>query len=214
MRVFDYSFLKNGLLSANFINITNKISELKTFESFHKEDFPDIFIKLESVAKVQSVKRSNEIEGIITSEERINEIANQSSAPLNHDEMEIAGYRDALNAVHERFSTLDARAFDLLELHKMLLFYTPQGGGIYKSSDNVIMEIDSQKDRDVRFTPTSTSKTAEAMEQLTLAYLDARNNVNINQRLPTMKQLDNLLKDGTRITTPIFHLLKISSPHF
>ena len=34
------------------------------------------------------------------SDERIAAIVNQNSAPLNHNEAEIAGYRDALNEVH------------------------------------------------------------------------------------------------------------------
>ena len=35
-------------------------------------------------------------EGIVTSDERIAAIVNQNSAPLDHNEAEIAGYRDAL----------------------------------------------------------------------------------------------------------------------
>ena len=53
-----------------------------------------IFTELEAVAKVQSSKSSNAIEGIVTSDERIAAIVNQNSAPLNHNEAEIAGYRD------------------------------------------------------------------------------------------------------------------------
>ena len=37
---------------------------------------------------MQSVKNSNEIEGIVTTDERINEIVNGNSALLNHSEQE------------------------------------------------------------------------------------------------------------------------------
>ena len=56
-------------------------------------------------------------------------------------------------------------------------------GGQYKTDDNVILEIDADGKRKVRFRPTPANETPEAMEQLTLAYLDARSDANINQLL-------------------------------
>lgn len=82
------------------MNITASIASLKTMASVRKEEHICVFTELEAIAKVQSVKSSNAIEGIVTSDERIAEIVNQNSAPLNHNEAEIAGYRDALNEIH------------------------------------------------------------------------------------------------------------------
>ena len=56
-------------------------------------------------------------------------------------------------------------------------------GGQYKTDDNVIMEIDADGNRRVRFRPTSASETPAAMEQLELAYLAARDDANVNQLL-------------------------------
>ena len=81
MRKFDYSFLKMGLMPANLINLTSNISSLKTMASVRKDEYAQIFTVLEAVAKVQSIKSSNEIEGIVTSDERIHAIVNQNSAP-------------------------------------------------------------------------------------------------------------------------------------
>lgn len=64
-----------------------------------------------------------------------------------------------------------------------MLSYSPISGGQYKQSDNVIMEVDSSGARKVRFAPMPAKETTEAMGQLVLAYLDARNNYNINQLL-------------------------------
>ena len=100
MRKYDYSFLKNIALPADFLSLASIIYALKNEEEHKKNEFPDIFTNLEKIAIVQSVKGSNAIEGIITSDKRIEEIVNQNSAPLNHDEEEIAGYRDALNLIH------------------------------------------------------------------------------------------------------------------
>jgi Fic family protein len=182
VKFFDYSFLEYGMLPAGFVNTLAAIAELRERENERKDDFIEIFSKLESIAKVQSVKGSNEIEGIITSEQRINEIVNQNSAPLNHNEAEIAGYRDALALLHDNYTTLDIRERDILSLHDIMLSYSPVTGGAYKESDNVIMETIGGMRR-VRFEPVPASETAEAMEQLVLAYMDARSNYNINQLL-------------------------------
>ena len=91
MRKFDYSFLNNGMLPANLVNLTSNIAALKTMAGVRKEEYTQIFTELEAVAKVQSIKSSNAIEGIVTSDERIAAIVNQNSAPLNHNEAEIAG---------------------------------------------------------------------------------------------------------------------------
>jgi len=184
MRKLDYSFLNNGLLPAKLINITTTIYSLKTMAGIRKEEYVKIFTELEKIAKVQSVKSSNAIEGIVTSDERIKEIVNQSSEPLNHNESEIAGYRDALNEIHIGYENIDFRENDILRLHEMLMSYSGyEFGGKYKSDDNVILEVDEQGNRKVRFRPTSAKETPKAMEQLVLAYMDARNDSNINQLL-------------------------------
>jgi len=184
VRVFDYSFLSNGTLPAGLVNTVAAISVLKTREYDLQSKYGDVFTRLESIAKVQSVKNSNEIEGIVTSEKRVNEIVNRNSEPLDHNEAEIAGYRDALNLVHSENEFLDIRERDILRLQEIMLSYSPaDGGGKYKQTDNVIMEIDAYGARRVRFSPTPASETAAAMEQLILAYLDAASNYNINRLL-------------------------------
>lgn len=184
MRKFDYSFLNNGLLPAKLINLTTTIYSLKTMAGIRKEEYVKIFTELEKIAKVQSVKSSNAIEGIVTSDERIKEIVNQSSEPLNHNESEIAGYRDALNEIHIGYENIDFRENDILRLHEMLMSYSGyEFAGKYKSDDNVILEVDEQGNRKVRFRPTSAKETPKAMEQLILAYMDARSDSNINQLL-------------------------------
>ena len=55
--------------------------------------------------------------------------------------------------------------------------------GKYKTEDNLIMEIDERGRRRVRFTPVSAADTGEAMQQLVLAYMDARDNPKINKLL-------------------------------
>lgn len=184
MRKFDYSFLETKNIPGSMINILTSIYSMKTSNQIRKNDYKTIYTELEKIAIVQSVKGSNAIEGIITSDERINQIINQNSAPLNHDEKEIAGYRDALNLIHKGYDNLDINETTITDLHRILLNTSkPDVAGSYKKNDNVIIEIDSNGLRKVRFSPTPANEVNETMTQLILAYIDARDNSQVNQLL-------------------------------
>jgi len=160
MRKFDYSFLNNGLLPANLLNLTSSIYSLKTMAEPEKTTMLGYLQNLKQLRKYSRSKSSNAIEGIVTSDERIAEIVNRSSAPLNQNEAEIVGYRDALNAVHTGYEHLDLRESDVLRLHEMMMSFTDyEFGGKYKTDDNVIMEIDADSNRKVRFRPTPAAET-------------------------------------------------------
>ena len=184
MHHFDYTFLDNGLLPVPLFNLTADIYSLRAMSWTRERQFETVFTELAAIARVQSVKSSNAIEGIITTDERINAIVNENSAPLDHNEQEIAGYRDALTAVHTDYEHMDFRQSDILRLHALMLNYAGDSfAGKYKESDNNIIEIDSSGRRKVRFHPTSAAETPDQMEQLILAYQEARDNPNINQML-------------------------------
>ena len=184
MHIFDYSFLDNGLLPTGIVNLTSTISAFKAISDERRGSNQKIYTELESIARVQSVKSSNAIEGIVTTDARIKEIVNGNSAPLNHNEMEIAGYRDALDVIHSSHVELPFNENTILRLHEMMMNVAGYPyGGKYKTEDNLIMEIDANGRRSVRFRPVSAQDTKDAMEQLVLAYMDARANSNINQLL-------------------------------
>lgn len=166
MRKFDYSFLNNGFLPASLVNLTSSIAALRTMAGVRREEYLRVFSELEAVAKIQSVKSSNAIEGIVTSDSRIAEIVNQNSAPLNHSEREIAGYRDALNEIHLNYDYIDFRESDILHLHEIMMSMAGyEFAGRYKTSDNYILEEDAQGNRRIRFRPTPAAETKQAMEQ-------------------------------------------------
>lgn len=172
------------MVPTSLVSLVSGITELKTIANMCKSDYTQIFTKLEAVAKIQSIKYSNAIEGITASDKRIVEIVNQNSAPLNHNEAEIAGYRDALNEIHLDYKNIHFRKSDILRLHKMMMNYAGyEYGGQYKTDDNVIIEIDADGNHRVRFRPIPASETSKAMEQLELAYMVARSDANINQLL-------------------------------
>ncbi len=181
MHKFDYSFLKNDLLPAKLINLTSGISSLKTMAGVRLEEHKKIFTELEKIAKIQSVKSSNAIEGIITSDERIKAIVQGNSEPKNHSEAEIMGYKEALDLVHTGYEHIDVTTDNILALHRVMM--SPSAApdaGEYKTNDNIIVEVDNEGNRRVRFRPTPAAETAKAMEQLEFAYLEARGDSEIN----------------------------------
>lgn len=184
MHRFDYSFLEGGLLPTAVVNFIADIYTLRASARVRQEQYPEVFTALESVARVQSVKSSNALEGIVTTDQRLRSILNGSSAPQNPNELEIAGYRDALAQIHQQHDSLDISKADLLRLHALMLH--PAGyatAGKYKSADNYLLEVDPTGRRRVRFRPISAAATPDAMEQLILAYREARDNPHLNQLL-------------------------------
>ena len=180
MHIFDYSFLEDGLLPAELVNLTSTISALNAIYDERRGKNKTVYTELEKIARIQSVKGSNAIEGIITTDARIKEIVEKNSAPLNHTEMEIAGYRNALDEIHANYDQMVVNEQTILHLHEVM---TENEAGRYKAEDNIIAEMDEYGRRRLRFTPVPAAQTQEAMEQLILAYIDARDNARINKLL-------------------------------
>ncbi|MGN0354356.1 MAG: Fic family protein [Muricoprocola sp.] len=184
MHIFDYSFLDNGLLPTDIVSLTSSISAFKALADERKEKNQKVYTELEKIARIQSIKSSNAIEGIITTDSRIKEIVNGNSAPLNHNEAEIAGYRDALDTIHTHYAALTVNENTILHIHQLIYSISDyKHGGEYKKEDNLIMEIDSFGKRHVRFKPVPADETKDAMEQMIFAYMEARDNPDINQLL-------------------------------
>ncbi len=184
MHIFNYDFLQDMLLPAQLVNMATSIATLKTLAARRKQENKKIFQSLETIAKIDSVKASNAMEGIVTTDARLNDIVNGNSAPLNHTEAEIAGYRDVLNEIHTNWQVHDFSESDIQLFHaQMMRLANPAANGEYKTEDNIIAERLPDGRRIVRFTPVSAAETADAMQQLTLAYKEARDNVAINRLL-------------------------------
>ena len=184
MRKFDYSFLANASVPANVASYLFAIERNKTNSDIFKTNYPKVFENLVKIAKVQSVKASNAIEGIVATDKRIKSIVNKETEPLNHDEREIAGYRDALERIHNDYQVLDIDLSQMLLLHRILLGHTqsPNRGNL-KREDNVITEERTDGTRIIRYVPVSAAETPSSMEQMLLAFYDARQNSNINPLL-------------------------------
>ena len=183
MHLFDYSFLRKQTVPADLMSRVAKIADYSVREEARKKEFPEVFIGLESISRLQSVKGSNAIEGILTTDKRIGEIVSKKSAPLNHDEEEIAGYRDALDLIHNNHRNMRIDEATILDLHRIMLSHSSEEGGVYKEEDNVIMGVDRIGRRYVHYEPVPAAETEDSMEQMLLAYADAHSDSGINDLL-------------------------------
>ena len=174
MRDFDYIVSPAKLLIPEIVQMVSSIHEHKGKQELFLEANVDELKTLLEVALIQSTGASNRIEGIFTSDKRLEELVSQKAEPRNRSEQEIAGYREVLSTIHEGYEYITPRPNIILQLHRDLYSYS-QGtaGGSYKNSDNVIAETDAEGHQKARFIPVPAFQTAEAMEELCTRFLEA-----------------------------------------
>lgn len=167
MRHFNYANLVNRTWDNGIANFLSQIHEFKGKQAFYMQQRPMEMERLVELAKVQSTEASNSIEGIRTTETRLRQLMEERTVPRNRDEKEIAGYRDALNIVHENFEYIPLTPNYILQLHKILLSHTDSGfGGSFKNVQNYISATDESGRRFTLFTPVAPYETPEAMQEI------------------------------------------------
>lgn len=174
MRNFDYTKTPEKLLTPEIIQMVTSIHEHKGKQELFLEANIDELKTLLDVALIQSTGASNRIEGIFTSDKRLEELVTQKSEPRNRSEQEITGYREVLATIHESYEYIIPRSNIILQLHRDLYSYS-QGatGGSYKNSDNIIAETNTEGQQKTRFVPVPAFQTPDAMDELCTAFLGA-----------------------------------------
>ena len=182
MRKFDYSFLEKKV-PARLLNLTAIVFDIKGKESVRINNNPNLFKKLKKKAIRDSIKGSNAIENIHTTEKRIDEIASGDNEAFTHPEKEIIGYRNVLNDIHTYHERIIFDKTTLLSLHKQLLDVAEiDNRGRFKKEPNIISEKRNGKSH-VVFVPTAPKDVEESIDQMLIAFNDASHNPNINPLL-------------------------------
>lgn len=167
MHIFDYKESPKNLLTPEIVNMLSSLHEFRGKQELYIEAESDILTALLNIAKIQSTKASNKIEGIYTSDERLEALVMEKAEPQNRSEEEIAGYREVLATVHDSYEYISIRPNNILQLHRDLYgFSSSDTGGRFKNTDNVIAESGKDGKQRVRFAPVPAFQTAEAIEAL------------------------------------------------
>ena len=148
-----------------------KFHEYKGELELYVKNYLDVLDKMIDVAKIQSTKSSNAIEGIYTNDARLNELMNKKAEPKNRNEEEITGYRHVLDIIHENYAYIEFNKNDILTLHNQLYSYSYVNyKEKFKTLDNTIMEVDALGNRKVRFQPISSFETENYFDKMVEAY--------------------------------------------
>ena len=191
MREFNYLKLMELSLPVNIYHTIAKIHEYKGKQELYVKNYPDILDKMIDVAKIQSTKSSNAIEGIYTNDARLNELMNKKTEPGNRNEEEIAGYRHVLDIIHENYAYIEFNKNDILTLHNQLYSYSYVNyKGKFKTLDNTIMEVDELGNRKVRFQPVSSFETENYFDNMVGAYKKA-----VEANIPALILIPVLIHD-------------------
>uniref|UniRef100_UPI00402AC7B3 Fic family protein n=1 Tax=[Lactobacillus] rogosae TaxID=706562 RepID=UPI00402AC7B3 len=176
----DYSYTKkwDKLLTPEIVRKLTLINEYKGEQRLFIEAHKDELSELVEIAKIQSTEASNRIEGISTADDRLKNLVQSKTTPRNRDESEIAGYRDVLNTIHDNYDYIPINTNYLLQLHRDLYkFLGNIEGGMYKTSDNIIREMDSDGNEKIRFKPVAAWETPSSIDELFEAFREAKGNV-------------------------------------
>ena len=167
MREFNYSKYKDYKWDSEILGLVSGIHEYRGRQELYLTQKPAVLDKLVEVAKVQSTESSNAIEGIFTSNTRLNQLMQSKTTPKNRDEEEIAGYRFVLDMIHESYEYIPISSNYILQLHQNLYRFTNRSiGGHFKNTDNHIVARDENGIEHVIFEPLSPLETPIAIDRI------------------------------------------------
>ena len=174
LKKFDYQTLNNLQLNNTLINKLTTIYQLRGETSSFEIDYHEELKKLVAVAKIQSTDASNRIEGIYTSDSRLNKIMSDKVEPRDRDEREIAGYRDVLSLIHENYRYMPITKNTILSMHNMLFKYAGDSwGGHFKDINNKIIAKYADGHEEVRFNPPEAFLVPDLIDELCKQYNEA-----------------------------------------
>ena len=171
MRTFNYSYLKSQKWDNEILSLIAAIYKEAGKQELYIKQYPEKLEKLIELAKVQSTEASNAIEGIVTTNTRIKQLVAEKTTPRNRDEQEIAGYRDALNIIHESFDVIPITRNYILQLHKIMYSHMNNPiAGQTKNVQNYISATYPDGHTQILFSPLTPFETPDAIDKICEEY--------------------------------------------
>lgn len=171
MRAFNYSAIKEQKWDSEILGLVAAIYKEAGKQELYLKQRPEQLEKLVDIAKVQSTEASNAIEGIVTTNTRIRQLVNEKTTPKNRDEQEIAGYRDALNIIHDSFDAIPITQNYILQLHKIMYSHMNNPlAGRTKTVQNYISTTYPDGHTETLFIPLAPYETPEALDRICEEY--------------------------------------------
>jgi Fic family protein len=168
------TYLHALTFSAEQASVMRTLGECRGKQQLYERQRPELLEALLTVAKIESTDASNKLEGITAPEARLEALVRQHDAPRNRSEQEIAGYRDALELIHQSRTDMPVTVNVIRQLHQRIYSYLSEQGGDWKLTDNEIVERAPDGNIvKIRFKPVSAVATPQAMQNLIQRYESA-----------------------------------------
>src|SRR5690606_11168459 len=106
MGSFSKSYLSKLTFSTSTTWFISQCSEARGMQEMWRKMRPEILRKLKESAIVQSTESSNRIEGVEVDKDRLLPLVLGKSKPRNRPEEEIAGYKNALSYIHQKYNEI------------------------------------------------------------------------------------------------------------
>lgn len=165
-----YSFKKDKVnLPLGAVWLMNSVSEYKGKQELYTHQSPQVLKSLLEIALIESAESSNRIEGVTVDKARLKPLVIGKAKPRDRSEEEVAGYRKALDWIHQKHAALRITPKTVQELHKLCRGESWDAGK-WKEKDNDIVRKHPNGRVEVVFKPLSAKETPKAMEQLCRAY--------------------------------------------
>ncbi len=173
MQSLQPDYLTSLRFDAQQLGTLRALGEYRGKQQLYVAQSPEVLSGLRQVAVVESTESSNRLEGIEVAPSRLKALVLKDAAPKSRSEQEVAGYRDALALVHESGEHMPFNEGTVQQLHGMLYRYMPQPGGVWKATNNDIVERHPDGSTRIRFRPVPAHLTPMAMTDLVGGYRHA-----------------------------------------
>lgn len=150
--------------------LLESLAEARGKQALYEAQSPQMLEALREMALIESAESSNRIEGVTVERSRLRPLVLGRSRPRDRSEEEIVGYRRALSRIHTNHEKIQINPDTVLRLHALAQGGTSGDAGLWKETQNEIIELMPNGRREVRFRPVTPKLVPAAMEELCLGY--------------------------------------------
>jgi len=135
-------------------------------EARYADQLPQLLDALRQQARIESITASSAIEGVIVAERRVAGLVSANPSRFkNRSEAEFAGYAAAQDYLqHDDLGPLSVGL--ILHLHRLLFSFVDGGGGRFKLDDNLVVDLNADGTKTVRFEPVPAAQTENYIFEL------------------------------------------------
>lgn len=166
MREFNYSLINDQTWDTETLRLFSAIYKTTGRQEIFLKHKSQELEKLTDIAKIQSTKASNALEGIRASNNRIKQLVADNAIPRNRNEELIAGYRDALEIIYESYDAVPIVPNYILLLHRILFSHTTDSQAGKTKNIQTYFDTNPSGKSSSYFTTASPSEAPVMLEQL------------------------------------------------